>query len=125
MVPEYAVSAPLAAVSALSESSVVAPGVYGPHHQHFFNVRLDMMVDGPLNHSCDPNCQAVIEESASGNPRKDRVLIEAIRNIKPGEELTYDYGITLDVPHTARLKKLWRCLCGSPKCSGTLLKAKS
>jgi primary-amine oxidase len=25
---------------------VVAPGIYGPHHQHFFCVRLDMMVDG-------------------------------------------------------------------------------
>ncbi|MFC5743820.1 SET domain-containing protein [Dyella tabacisoli] len=77
-----------------------------------------------INHSCEPNCRAVIEESASGDPRKDRVLIEAIRKIKPGEELTYDYGITLDVPHTARLKKLWLCLCGSPKCCGTLLKPK-
>ncbi len=77
-----------------------------------------------INHSCDPNCQALIEESANGDPRKDRVLIEAIRNIKPGEELTYDYGITLDVPHTARLKKLWECRCGSTKCSGTLLKSK-
>jgi primary-amine oxidase len=28
---------------------IVAPGVYGPHHQHFFNVRLDMSVDGPAN----------------------------------------------------------------------------
>jgi primary-amine oxidase len=28
---------------------VVAPGVYGPHHQHFFNVRLDMAVDGAAN----------------------------------------------------------------------------
>lgn len=27
----------------------VAPSVYGPHHQHFFNVRLDMTVDGPHN----------------------------------------------------------------------------
>jgi SET domain-containing protein len=77
-----------------------------------------------INHSCDPNCQAVVEESANNDPRKDRVLIEAIRNIKPGEELTYDYGITLDVPHTARLKKLWECRCGSSKCSGTLLKSK-
>ncbi|HKW95342.1 MAG TPA: primary-amine oxidase [Methylomirabilota bacterium] len=29
--------------------AIVAPGVYGPIHQHFFNVRLDMMVDGPDN----------------------------------------------------------------------------
>ena len=28
---------------------VVAPGVYGPIHQHFFNVRLDPAVDGPRN----------------------------------------------------------------------------
>src|SRR5262249_57066215 len=28
---------------------VVAPGVYGPIHQHFFNVRLDPAVDGPNN----------------------------------------------------------------------------
>jgi SET domain-containing protein len=77
-----------------------------------------------INHSCAPNCRAVVEESASGDPRRDKVKIEAIRNIKPGEELTYDYGIVLEVPHTARLKKLWKCLCGSPKCTGTLLKPK-
>jgi uncharacterized protein len=77
-----------------------------------------------INHSCNPNCEALVEESEGGNPRKDRVLIEAKRNIKPGEELTYDYGIVLEVPHTARLKKLWVCLCGSPKCTGTLLKPK-
>jgi primary-amine oxidase len=29
--------------------NLVAPGIYGPHHQHFFNVRMDMAVDGPLN----------------------------------------------------------------------------
>jgi primary-amine oxidase len=29
--------------------TIVAPGVYGPHHQHFFNVRLDMAVDGTTN----------------------------------------------------------------------------
>jgi uncharacterized protein len=101
-------------------------------HTFLFTLNDDYLIDANrkgntarwINHSCDPNCQAVIEENADGNPRKDRVLIEAIRNIKPGEELTYDYGITLDMPHTARLKKLWKCLCGSPKCTGTLLKSK-
>jgi uncharacterized protein len=77
-----------------------------------------------INHSCAPNCRALVEESASGDPRRDKVVIEAIRNIKPGEELTYDYGIVLEVPHTARLKKLWACRCGSPKCVGTMLKPK-
>ena len=78
-----------------------------------------------INHSCAPNCRALVEESAIGDPRRDKVVIETIRAIKPGEELTYDYGIVLEVPHTARLKKLWRCLCGSPRCTGTLLKPKS
>jgi SET domain-containing protein len=77
-----------------------------------------------INHSCAPNCRALVEESASGDPRKDKVVIESIRAIKPGEELTYDYGIVLDAPHTARLKKLWACLCGAPNCTGTLLKPK-
>jgi SET domain-containing protein len=77
-----------------------------------------------INHSCAPNCRALVEESASGDPRKDRVVIEAIRALKPGEELTYNYGIVLDVPYTARLKKLWKCLCGSPACTGTLLQPK-
>jgi len=101
-------------------------------HTFLFTLNDDYLIDANrkgntarwINHSCEPNCQAVIEEAADGNPRKDRVLIEAIRNIKPGEELTYDYGITLDVPHTARLKKLWQCLCGSKSCTGTLLKSK-
>lgn len=37
-----------------------------------------------INHSCKPNCEA---DGPDG-----RVFIVALRNIKPGEELTYDYG---------------------------------
>ena len=32
-----------------THGTLVAPGLYGPHHQHFFCVRLDMTVDGPPN----------------------------------------------------------------------------
>ncbi|HLN17154.1 MAG TPA: primary-amine oxidase [Acidimicrobiales bacterium] len=32
-----------------SYATVVAPGLAAPYHQHLFNVRLDMDVDGPLN----------------------------------------------------------------------------
>jgi len=77
-----------------------------------------------LNHSCEPNCQAFLIESSDGNPRKDRVVIEALRDIAVGEELTYNYGIRLSVPHTPRLKKLWACLCDADQCSGTLLQPK-
>ncbi|HEX7732436.1 MAG TPA: SET domain-containing protein-lysine N-methyltransferase [Rhodanobacter sp.] len=101
-------------------------------HTFLFTLNDDYIVDANrkgntarwINHSCAPNCRAVVEESADGNPRHDKVMIEAIRNIRPGEELTYDYGIILDVPHTARLKKLWKCLCGAPNCTGTLLRPK-
>jgi SET domain-containing protein len=101
-------------------------------HTFLFTLNDDYIIDANrkgntarwINHSCTPNCRAVVEESESGDPRRDRVLIEAIRNIKPGEELTYDYGIVLDVPYTARLKKLWECRCGAPNCTGTLLKPK-
>jgi len=53
------------------------------------------------------------------------VFIEAIRAIKPGEELSYNYGITLEEKHTAELKKIWECRCGSRNCTGTLLQPKT
>ena len=37
--------------------TLVAPGLYGPNHQHYFNVRLDMMVDGPDNSVVEVNCE--------------------------------------------------------------------
>ena len=71
-----------------------------------------------INHSCRPNCEAVLEENEEGSRKKSQVFIEAKRAIKPGEELTYDYGITLDEPHTARLKKIWACRCGAQELHG-------
>ena len=89
---------------------------------------IDANVEGNLarwiNHSCKPNCQAVIEESEDGDPRKDRVLIESIRPLRAGDELTYDYGIDVGERITPRLKQLWACRCGSPRCIGTMLKPK-
>ena len=29
------------------------------------------------------------------------------------------YGITLDEPHSKKMKRIWACLCGSPQCTGT------
>ena len=89
---------------------------------------IDANVDGNIarwiNYSCDPNAEAVLEENSKGKSHKDKVYIEAIRDIKPGEELSYNYGIVLDEPHTPALKKLWGCHCGSPKCTGTMLQPK-
>lgn len=89
---------------------------------------IDANVDGNvarwINHSCAPNCQAVLEEDPTGAPERDRVFIESLRDIAPGEELTYNYGIRLSVPHTARLKKQWACRCGAAECTGTMLQPK-
>jgi SET domain-containing protein len=66
-----------------------------------------------INHSCRPNCEAVDDEG--------RIYIEAIRDIRPGEELTYDYNLILDEPHTPAAKKAHPCHCAAPRCRGTLL----
>ena len=39
--------------------ALMAPGLYGPHHQHFFCMRLDMMVDGESNSVYECNSEAV------------------------------------------------------------------
>jgi len=77
-----------------------------------------------INHSCAPNCEAVIEEAEGDDRREDKIFVEALRDIAPGEELTYNYGITLAERHTPRLKKIWACRCGSPNCTGTMLQPK-
>ena len=77
-----------------------------------------------INHSCKPNCEAIIEESEDHNPRKDRVLIQTLRKLRAGEELTYDYGIDPGERLTPSLKKLWACRCGARGCIGTMLRPK-
>jgi primary-amine oxidase len=38
---------------------MVAEGLYGPHHQHFFNMRIDWMLDGAKNSLIEVNCEPV------------------------------------------------------------------
>jgi SET domain-containing protein len=97
---------------------------WGPTHTFLFELDDDMVIDAAqggnaarwINHSCDPNCEAVDEDG--------RIFIEAIRTIAAGEELGYDYGITLDERHTPQEKRRWPCFCGATKCRRTLLGAK-
>jgi uncharacterized protein len=39
-----------------------------------------------INHGCKPNAESDVK------PRKRKVVIRAIKNISPGEEINYDYG---------------------------------
>ena len=58
-----------------------------------------------INHCCEPN--AFMRVVAG------RIIIFALRDIEPGEEITLDYGETYH-PDT------YRCRCGAPSCRGTL-----
>jgi len=60
-----------------------------------------------LNHSCAPNCETI----TVGN----RVYIRATRDIKPGEELLYEYNLyDSDEDEDAT------CYCGAKQCRGTM-----
>lgn len=60
-----------------------------------------------INHSCDPNCEIEIEN--------DHIWVIAIRDIKKGEEISYDYGYDLDdfEKHP--------CKCGAKNCFGYII----
>ena len=60
--------------------------------KYFFELNSKWSIDGSprsnlaryINHSCRPNAEAIISNG--------RVWIWSRRNIKPGEEIAYDYG---------------------------------
>lgn len=80
-------------------------------------VVIDAGVDGNdarfINHGCDPNCESVIEDR--------RVFIEAIRTIRPGEELKYDYQIGRADSDPPNVDEIYACRCGAEACRGTML----
>lgn len=62
-----------------------------------------------INHSCNPNCEVEII--------KGEIWISSIKNIKRGDELSYDYGYEFD-------KEDYRdhvCNCGSKNCIGYVI----
>ena len=67
-----------------------------------------------INHSCDPNCRTFEDEEG-------RIFIEAKRKIRPGEELCYDYRLTVDGRLNKRERAQYTCRCGAGKCRGSLL----
>lgn len=69
-----------------------------------------------INHSCTPNCQFVWEEPAKPtDPLPTSVMVQTLRTIEPGEELTIDYCW----PAAAAI----RCGCRSPRCRGWIVDA--
>jgi uncharacterized protein len=60
-----------------------------------------------INHSCEPNCEAWIEE--------DQIFIYSLKKIKKGDELTFDYGFDVDCYEDHP------CLCGTKSCVGYIV----
>jgi len=91
------------------------------HHTYLFAIDDEVVVDASvngnaarfLNHSCAPNCDAVIDDG--------RIWIETIHDIEPGEELVYDYAYLLAERHTPAAKRRFPCHCGAITCRGTIL----
>ena len=62
-----------------------------------------------INHSCNPNCEVI------GKGLK--LWIESVKDIKKGEELSYDYGFSFDKDF-----KNYPCKCNSLNCCGFIVR---
>lgn len=94
------------------------------HHTYLFTLDTKTVIDGHrngnharyINHSCDPNCEAVTEN--------DGIWIYALKNIQPGVELAYDYAYPRSPGDGEKTERFYKCECGSRKCRGTILAPK-
>jgi SET domain-containing protein len=86
-------------------------------NQYIFSLNSEQDLDGNVdwnparfvNHSCAPNCDAEVEA--------DRIWIAANRDIRPGEEITFNYGFDLEDYRN------YPCHCGTPDCVGYIVAA--
>ena len=84
---------------------------------YLFNINKRYDLDGDfkfniarlINHSCDPNCEVF--------GRGLKVWVYAMRDIKAGEELSYDYGFSFDKDF-----KNYPCKCKSKNCVGYIVR---
>ena len=84
-------------------------------NQYIFELDDEFDVDGNvpwnparfINHSCAPNCEAELDGG--------RVWIVAVRDIKAGDELTFNYGYDLED------YREHPCCCGSRDCVGYIV----
>ena len=96
------------------------------HHTFLFVLDRKTVIDGAtkgneaayINHSCDPNCEAVTEGK--------QIFIYALKTIRPGEELAYDYSYPRsgDEEEDEERERFYPCRCGAPTCRGTILAPK-
>lgn len=91
------------------------------HHTFLFTVTSRTVIDAAvggndtrfINHSCAPNCEAVIEDG--------RVFINALRSVPAGSELLYDYAYERADDCGPEDEARYPCRCGTAACRGTIL----
>jgi hypothetical protein len=91
------------------------------HHTFLFVVNRRSVIDARyggnaskyINHSCDPNCEARFEGV--------HIWISAIRDIRAGDELSYDYEYDWEPGCTMADLAEYACHCGSHQCRGTMV----
>ena len=84
---------------------------------YLFNINKRFDLDGDfkfniarlINHSCDPNCEVFGEGL--------KVWVYAMKDIRKGDELSYDYGFSYDENF-----KQFPCNCRSKKCVGYIVR---
>lgn len=94
----------------------------GRHHTFLFVLDDDTVLDARfggndarfINHSCDPNCETVIEGG--------HIWIKAIKPITPETELVYDYRFEWQDEYEPEDVRYYACRCGTKKCRGTILR---
>ena len=93
----------------------------GDNHTFLFTVDSRTVIDGGaggnearfINHGCEPNCASTI--------RDKRIFIGAIRTVRAGEELFYDYQIRRDADDARNVDAVFACRCGAKHCRGSML----
>ena len=92
------------------------------HHTFLFILDDDTVLDARkhgsdaryINHSCDPNCETIIDDG--------HIWINAITSIKPETEIAYDYQFEWQNNYQPDDVRYYACRCGTAKCRGTILK---
>lgn len=88
---------------------------------YMFRLDMERIVDATkigcmarfMNHSCQPNAYAKIISVETEFGQDKKIMIFSSRDIKVGEEITYDYKFQLE---DGSLK----CTCGAPNCTGRM-----
>jgi SET domain-containing protein len=81
--------------------------IFALDEEHDLDGRTERNPARLLNHSCAPNCEAVLED--------DRIWVVALRDIRAGEEITFNYGYDLEDYRDHP------CRCGAPGCVGYIV----